>query len=169
MNIIGNRTSKIKQRVENEQGDLSYFTIFFILAINMLVAFVLLVMSVKIHSINIRNAVKIELNNMSARIYADTFHSQREANLDSYLNDLQFSSAYQASLRSNFIDGLKRNISLENEKYRINNIQLNFKEYKDKIEYIFSCEIYFQIYMFGKNFPTIKKEVVLTGTHRTKY
>ena len=29
----------------------------------------------------------MELNNVSARIYADTFHSQREANLDSYMAD----------------------------------------------------------------------------------
>lgn len=50
--------------------------------------------------INIRNAAKMELNNVSARI---TFHSQREANLDSYMADLHLSSAYQEALRAGFI------------------------------------------------------------------
>ena len=78
--------------------DLSYFTIFVILAVNMLLAFVLLFAMVKINSINIRNAAKMELNNVSARIYADTFHSQREANLESYMKDLHLSHSYQEAL-----------------------------------------------------------------------
>ena len=49
----------------DERGDLSYFTIFVILAVNMLLAFVLLFATVKINSINIRNAAKMELK-MSA-------------------------------------------------------------------------------------------------------
>ena len=55
-----------KKYLKNECGDLSYFTIFVILAINMLLAFVLLFASVKINCINIRNAAKMELNNVSA-------------------------------------------------------------------------------------------------------
>lgn len=60
----------------------------------------------------------MELNNVSARIYADTFHSQREANLDSYMGDLYFSSAYQDALRTDFIQGLTDRIVLENETTR---------------------------------------------------
>lgn len=52
---------------------MSFFSIFIILAINMLLSFVLLYASVQINCINIRNAAKMELNNVSARIYADTF------------------------------------------------------------------------------------------------
>lgn len=63
-----------KNLLKNERGDLSYFTIFVVLAINMLLSFMLLFTSVKINCINIRNAAKMELNNVSARIYADTFH-----------------------------------------------------------------------------------------------
>lgn len=54
--------------IRNERGDLSYFTIFVVLAINMLLSFMLLFASVKINCINIRNAAKMELNNVSARI-----------------------------------------------------------------------------------------------------
>lgn len=88
-----------KKLLKNECGDLSFLSIFIILAVNMILAFVLLFASVKINCINIRNASKMELNNVSARIYADTFHSQREANLSSYMADLHLSSAYQEALR----------------------------------------------------------------------
>ena len=94
----------MKTRIyQNERGDLSFFTVFIILAVNMIMAFVLLFASIRIECINIRNAAKMELNNVSARIYADTFHSQREANLNSYMDDLNFSAAYQADLRVDFI------------------------------------------------------------------
>lgn len=86
----------MKQRLlRNERGEPSFFTIFIVLAVNMILGFVLLYASVKINCMNIRNAAKMELNNVSARIYADTFHSQREANLDSYMADLHLSTAYQ--------------------------------------------------------------------------
>lgn len=68
-----------KKILRNERGDMSFFTIFVILAINMLMAFVLLFASVKINCMNIRNAAKMELNNVSARIYADTFHHRKGA------------------------------------------------------------------------------------------
>ena len=64
----------MKTRIyQNERGDLSFFTVFIILAVNMIMAFVLLFASIRIECINIRNAAKMELNNVSARIYADTF------------------------------------------------------------------------------------------------
>lgn len=55
----------MKSRIKNECGDMSFFSIFIILAINMLLSFVLLYASVQINCINIRNAAKMELNNVS--------------------------------------------------------------------------------------------------------
>lgn len=161
-----------KKLWEDENGELSFLSIFIILAINMLMAFLLLFASIRIESINIRNAAKMELNNISARIYADTFHSQREANLGSYMEDLHFSSSYQEALRSDFIQGLKDRIPLENDDYKLSNISLDFRQYGDdngKIEYIFSCEAQFRIQMFGDMFPPISRHITLTGSHNTKY
>ena len=112
-----------KNLLKNECGELSYFSVFIILAVNMLLSFLLLFASVKINCINIRNAAKMELNNVSARIYADTFHSQREANLDSYMADLHLSSAYQDALRAGFINGLEERIALSNDDYTVSNIK----------------------------------------------
>ena len=148
-----------KKIIRNERGDLSFFTIFVILAITILMSFLLLFASVKINCMNIRNAAKMELNNVSARIYADTFHSQREANLDSYMADLHLSSAYQEALRAGFINGMEERIQLSNEDYRVENINLQFNQYSDKIEYVVTCDAVFQIHMFGELFPPITQHI----------
>lgn len=159
----------IYKLIREERGDLSFFTIFAILAVNMLFAFVLLFSSVKINCINIRNAAKMELNNVSARIYADTFHSQREANLDSYMSDLHLSSAYQDALQAGFINGMEERIPLSTDDYTISNIKLEFNQHSDKIEYIVTCDADFKIQMFGDTIPPITQRIILTGTHNTKY
>lgn len=134
-----------KKIIPDERGDISLFTVFVILAINMLLAFVLLFASVKINCINIRNATKMELNNVSTRIYADTFHSQREANLDSYMADLHLSSAYQETLRTGFILGMEEQIQLTSEDYTVSNINLQFNQYSDKIKYVVTRDATFRI------------------------
>lgn len=158
-----------KNLLKNERGELSYFSVFVIPAVNMLLSFLLLFASVKINCINIRNAAKMELNNVSARIYADTFHSQREANLDSYMADLHLSSAYQDALRAGFINGLEERIELSNDDYTVSNISLQFHQYSDKIEYVVTCDATFRIRMFGELFPPITQHITLTGSHNTKY
>lgn len=161
-----------KKLWKDENGELSFLSVFVVLAINMLMVFLLLFASIRIEGINIRNAAKMELNNVSARIYADTFHSQREANLGSYMNDLYFSSSYQEALRTDFLQGLRDRIPLENDDYRLSNISLDFRQYGDdngKIEYIFSCEVQFRIQMFGDLFLPISRHITLTGSHNTKY
>ena len=158
-----------KKILRNERGDISLFTIFVVLATNMVLVFVLLFASVKINCMNIRNAAKMELNNVSARIYADTFHSQREANLGSYMADLHLSPAYQDALRADFINGMGARIPLSNEDYTVGNICLEFNRYPDRIEYVMTCDVTFQIPMFGERFPPITQHITLTGSHNTKY
>lgn len=158
-----------KKILKEERGNISFFTIFVILAINMILAFVLLFASVRVNCMNIRNAAKMELNNVSARIYADTFHSQREANLDSYIDDLHLSPAYQDALRADFINGMGERIPLSNEDYTVGNIRLQFNQYPDRIEYVMTCDATFRIRMFGELFPPITRHITLTGSHNTKY
>ena len=158
-----------KNLLKNERGELSYFSVFVILAVNMLLSFLLLFASVKINCINIRNAAKMELNKVRARIYADTFHSQREANLDSYMAALHLSSAYQDALRTGFTHGQEERIELSNDDYTVSNISLQFHQYSDKIEYVVTCDATFRIRMFGELFPPITQHITLTGSHNTKY
>ena len=111
----------------------------------------------------------MELNNVSARIYADTFHSQREANLTSYMSDISLSAAYKNALRASFTEGMRSRVKLTNDDYDVANIDLTFRQYSEKIEYIASFDITYRIRMFGESFPPIRRHVELTGSHNTKY
>lgn len=82
--------------LRNDRGDISIYTCFFVVGIVMLVSFLLLYASIRITCINIRNGAKMELNNLSASIYADTYRSQRETNFSEYLNTLYSSGDYAA-------------------------------------------------------------------------
>lgn len=75
---------KYRGRVWNERGEIAIYSCFFVVGIVMLISFLLLYASVRINCINIRNGAKMELNNLSASIYADTYRSQRETNFSEY-------------------------------------------------------------------------------------
>lgn len=148
---------------------MSFATSFIILALVMLTAFLLLYFSVKINSINIRNGIKMELNNLTATIYADTYHSQREANMGEYINTLYSTSAYTRQLEEMVEEGLRNKVPLETEDYRIRNIHLEFRNDANGIEYTFSCDAEFYIHIMGERYPTITQEIELSGHHNTKF
>lgn len=79
---------QLKQLLRNERGEITFFACFFVVGIVMLISFLLLYASIRITCINIRNGAKMELNNLSGTIYADTYRSQRETNFEEYLNTL---------------------------------------------------------------------------------
>ena len=91
---------RLKQPLRNERGEITFFACFFVVGIVMLISFLLLYASIRITCINIRNGAKMELNNLSGTIYADTYRSQREANFEEYLNTLYSSSDYTDMLEA---------------------------------------------------------------------
>jgi len=159
----------MKQRMQNDRGEISIYACFFVVGIIMLMSFLLLYASVQINCINIRNGAKMELNNLSASIYADTYRSQRESNFGEYLRTLYQSSSFTRSLEQSVEDGLAQKIPLETEDYRIKNISLSFAVVGDRIEYEFRCDAEFYIYMFGNRYPVITQDIRLTGYHNTKF
>jgi len=112
--------------LRNDRGDISIFTCFFVVGIVMLVSFLLLYASIRITCINIRNGAKMELNNLSASIYADTYRSQRETNFSEYLNTLYSSGDYTAMLEDMVTDGLASKIPLSTDDYQVRDISLSF-------------------------------------------
>ena len=155
--------------LRNDRGDISIFTCFFVVGIVMLVSFLLLYASIRITCINIRNGAKMELNNLSASIYADTYRSQRETNFSEYLNTLYSSSDYTAMLEDMVTDGLASKIPLSTDDYRVRDIRLSFHVTGDRVEYVFTCNVEFYVYMFGHSYPAIIRPVELTGYHNTKF
>ena len=100
---------RLKQPLRNERGEITFFACFFVVGIVMLISFLLLYASIRITCINIRNGAKMELNNLSGTIYADTYRSQRETNFEEYLNTLYSSTRLShggQSLRIAFCCGL---------------------------------------------------------------
>ncbi len=155
--------------LRNDRGDISIFTCFFVVGIVMLVSFLLLYASIRITCINIRNGAKMELNNLSASIYADTYRSQRETNFSEYLNTLYSSGDYTAMLEDMVTDGLASKIPLSTDDYQVRDISLSFHVTGDRIEYVFSCNVEFYVRMFGRSYPAITRPVELTGYHNTKF
>lgn len=159
----------MKKPLKNDRGDISIFACFFVTGIIMLVSFLMLYASVSITCINIRNGAKMELNNLSASIYADTYRSQRESNFSEYLKTLYQSASYTRSLEQSVEDGLENKIALSTDDYRVRNISLDFTVVGDRVEYVFHCDVDFYIFMFGKEYSVITQEVQLTGYHNTKF
>ena len=90
--------SWLRRPLRNERGEITFFACFFVVGVVMLISFLLLYASVRITCINIRNGAKMELNNLSATIYADTYRSQRETNFEEYLRTLYSSNDYTEML-----------------------------------------------------------------------
>ncbi|MCL2816208.1 MAG: hypothetical protein FWD23_16570 [Oscillospiraceae bacterium] len=160
---------KLKNNLRNEKGEIVIYTCFFILGVIMIISFLLLYASVQINVINIRNGAKMELNNLAASIYADTFHSQREANFTGYMSALNSGDANMQRFEQAVRDGLASKVPLETDDYRIRNIRLEFNRTGNRIEYAFTCEVQFFITMFGNRYPAITRNIRLTGYHNTKF
>ena len=155
--------------LRSQKGDISIYTCFFIVGAVMLVSFLLLYASIRITCINIRNGAKMELNNLSASIYADTFRSQRETNFSEYLNTLYSDSSYVAMLEETVTDGLANKVPLSTDDYAIRNIRLRFRVLGSRVEYTFTCDVEFYIRMFGRQYPTVTRHIELTGSHNAKF
>lgn len=160
---------KLKQQLRNERGEITIYVCFFVVGIIMLISFLLLYASIQINCINIRNGAKMELNNLSANIYADIYRPQRESNFSEYLNTLYSSRSYTNMLEDTVRDGLASKVSLSTDDYQIKNITLDFHIAGDRVEYIFCCDAEFYVKMFGHSYPAIKQKIELTGYHNTKF
>lgn len=144
----------LRRPLRNERGEITFFACFFVVGVVMLISFLLLYASVRINCINIRNGAKMELNNLSATIYADTYRSQRETNFEEYLRTLYSSSDYTEMLESTVAGGLASKIPLSTDDYQVSGISLKFNVVGDRVEYIFYCDVEFYVRMFGHNYPS---------------
>ena len=149
----------LRRPLRNERGEITFFACFFVVGVVMLISFLLLYASVRINCINIRNGAKMELNNLSATIYADTYRSQRETNFEEYLRTLYSSSDYTEMLESTVAGGLASKIPLSTDDYHVSGISLKFNVVGDRVEYIFYCDVEFYVRMFGHNYPATLRDV----------
>lgn len=144
--------SQLHRPLRNERGEITFFACFFVVGVVMLISFLLLYASVRITCINIRNGAKMELNNLSATIYADTYRSQRETNFEEYLRTLYSSRDYTEMLEATVAGGLAEKVPLSTDDYTVSDISLEFNVVGDRVEYIFYCDVDFYVRMFGHSY-----------------
>ena len=70
----------------------------------------------------------------------------------------------------NIRNGAKMELNnLSTDDYRVRDIRLSFHVTGDRVEYVFTCNVEFYVYMFGHSYPAITRPVELTGCHNTKF
>lgn len=159
---------KLKKLIRNDRGDMTIGAVFLILVLNMLIAFLLLFVSIQIQSANIRSSVEIELNNLSAVIAQDTYKATREGNLTEYAQICN-TSQYYTYLQQIFQTSLAKHLKMDTEMYNIQQQSIDIYKNGDKIQFEYRATVKFNIYMFGTHYPTISKDIVLTGSYNTKF
>ena len=116
--------------VRNNRGDFTPFTVCLILALNILLALLMMWLAFQINCSNVRNAVKNEFTNVSVRISSGTYKAMREGNLTEYYRKLTENSSYKAELEDMVKTNIAAEIPLENDNYKVSHINLKFRQHR---------------------------------------
>ena len=155
--------------LKNERGDSFVpFTCFFVIAMVILLALLMMWVSAEITFMNIRNSVKNELTNVSIRISEDTYKAMREGNLDAYYDMLAEDTSYKLDLQQMIRDNIESSMPLEAYSYKIEDIALKFHNNGDNIEYTLICNVEYYVSLFGDSRTIRAEEIELTGRHYIK-
>lgn len=157
------------QKLKNDRGEISIYTVVLILIINLVIALIVYYYSVYMDAEGIRNGMTMQLNNLSAQIAEDTYAAARESDLEAYLQKLCSSANYQRKLTYTYREGLAKKVPLETSRYALKNMRLSFREEEGQITYTISCDAQFFIRALGKDYPTVLQTITLSGSHQTKY
>ena len=155
--------------LKNERGDsVVPFTGFFVMAMVILLALLMMWISAEITFIGIRNSVKNELTNVSIRISEDTYKAMREGNLNAYYETLTSDDFYQAELQQMIRENIASAMPLETSSYHVEDIALTFQENGDNIEYVLTCNVEYYVSLFGYARTIRAEEIELSGRHNIK-
>ena len=155
--------------LKNERGDsMISFTVFFSMALVILLVQVMIWLSVEINCIMVHNAVKNELTNIAVRISEDSYTAMREGNLNAYYQMLVDDTAYKAELREMIITNINYITPLQTNNYKIDNVELSFIEHMDSIEYVVVCDVEYYVSLFGDMRTIRTGEIRIGGKHNLK-
>ena len=155
--------------LKNERGDsVVPFTGFFVMAMVILLALLMMWVSAEITFINIRNNVKNELTNVSIRISEDTYKAMREGNLNAYYDTLTSDTSYQSELQQMIRENIASAMPLETSSYHVEDIALTFQKTGDSIEYVLTCNVEYYVSLFQDAKTIRTEEIILSGRHNLK-
>lgn len=116
---------------------------------------------------NIKNKVKLEMNNTSASAAEIIYGDIGEHNYDGYLESFH---KVENNLKADFFSNIKKSMYFETENYTIHpdSLQLNFEAKENYINYKFKCLVDLKINYFGVVFTVKDQEVNITAKHYFK-
>lgn len=158
----------MKQFLTNDRGDLTIGAVILILFLNLLTAFLMLFASVQAQTLQIRNSVTQELNNLSAVIAADTHRAMREGNLEEY-EKICNSEQYHNQLRRIFTDNLSEHLQMDTRAYHIERGTVEVENVGDAIRFTYTADVQYRVHMFGSTYPVFNREIRLSGSHTPKF
>ena len=78
-------------------------------------------------------------------------------------------SAYRHALETRYKQDVLGAVELDNERYKIDNISLDFEVNGKKIVYTCTCDVTFYAKVFGNTVPAAANSLKVTGSHTAKY
>ena len=155
--------------LRNRRGDVPIPSAIMVVIFAMVIAAALYIAYVYIQTTNVRNAMNKGLSNLAITISEDTYAALRESNFDEYANKLTSTSAYQHALETKYKQDVLGSVELDNERYKIDNISLDFEVDGKKITYTCTCDVTFYAKVFGNTVPAVANSLKVTGSHTAKY
>ena len=157
----------MRRYLKNENGNAA-FTACFLLSMMVVLMCVLIFSTTQITMMNVRNQIKNELASVGIRISRDTYTAMSEGSLDEYYDVLTHDPAYLAELKQSVVDGIKTTIDIDNDKYRISDVDLIIRQNGDSIDYTLTCNIECYLSLLGEPRTISTNNVELTGSHNIK-
>ena len=161
--------------LRNRRGDVPISSAIMVVIFAMVIAAALYIAYVYIQTTNVRNAMNKGLSNLAITISEDTYAALRESDFDAYVDKLTGTSAYRHSLETKYKQDVLGSVELDNERYKIDNISLDFSVSSangvvgKKITYTCTCDVTFYAKVFGNTVPAAANSLKVYGTHTAKY
>ena len=155
--------------LRNRRGIGTVPTAELILAFAIVISAFLYIAYVQVQTTVIRNAMNKALSNLAITISDDTYTALRESDFDAYVDKLTGTSAYRHSLETKYKQDVLGSVELDNERYKIDNISLDFEVDGKKITYTCTCDVTFYAKVFGNTVPAAANSLKVYGTHTAKY
>ena len=155
--------------LRNRRGDVPIPSAIMVVVFAMVIAAALYIAYVYIQTTNVRNAMNKGLSNLAVTISEDTYTALRESDFDAYADKLMGTSAYRHALETKYKQDVLGAVELDNDRYRIDNISLDFEVNGKKIVYTCTCDVTFYAEVFGNTVPAAANSLKVTGSHTAKY
>ena len=155
--------------LQNKRGEVPIASAIAIVLFAMVIAMALYIAYVYAQTTAVRNAMNKGLSNLAVTISEDTYAALRESDFEAYAEKLTGSSAYRRELEDKYRQDVLGVVELDSDKYRIDNIRLDFEVNGKKITYTCTCDVVFYAAVFGNTVPAAANSLSVSGAHTAKY